>query len=232
MAAALALHQARSSAPGTRLRVLVLASGPGRCTGIDVASGAFVRGRWASAADPEAPPYRLADAVIAADEAPPDPACPEDVLLERPPQPAGRLPRRRTEHYLRALEAPPGLPLLGFRGPAIPYWQVPGTHPSLALLRPTRGPQLAIASGQPDDAGHGPALPAARARFQWGGLEHSLPVADPRLVTLALATGRHRLSGDALARAVGYRPRYILVALTGPEGGHCYKSVATFLPPP
>ena len=40
------------------------------------------------------------------------------------------------------LAAPPDGPLLGFPGPAAPYWEFRGPRPSAALVVPTRGPQL------------------------------------------------------------------------------------------
>ncbi|MGH9064439.1 MAG: hypothetical protein ACRD0L_10805 [Acidimicrobiales bacterium] len=211
----------RATRPGTRLRLICLSSGPGDCAGIDVDSGAFVRGRWEPPADPGLRPYEFVTAVIAGDDGPPDLARPEGATFEGPPEPAGRLPRRRVRRHLRALAAPTGRPLLGFPGPAIAYWLVPGTHPSLALVRPSRGPQLVVGLDG-----------AVKARFEWDGLDHCLPVLDRRVRSIVSSTGRPRLAGDAMATVLGHRVRHVLVALADPEAGHCHKSVAALLPPP
>lgn len=211
----------RACVPGARLGLLVLSTGPGSCVGIDLDSGAFVRGYWADPVEAGLRAYEVGRATIADDDAPPDPAQPEAVQLQRPPEAAGHLSRHRVNHYLKALEAPANQPLLGFLGPAIRYWMVPGTHPSLALVRTSEVLQLVVAPG--DDM--------VRARFAWGGLVHSLPVLDRRVHALVMASGRSRVSGRALADVLGYLPRHLLAALTGPVDGHCYKSVAAVLPP-
>ena len=64
----------------------------------------------------------------------------------------------------------------------------------------------------------------------WSGGQYNLPVDDARLST-AMADGeRTRIGGRALARALGHRPHYLLVALAPPRNGHCYKTVAAVLP--
>ena len=44
------------------------------------------------------------------------------------------------------------------------------------------------------------------------------------------AARRERLSGKDLANALGYRPHYVLTALSRPRDGHCYKVCAAILP--
>jgi hypothetical protein len=43
-------------------------------------------------------------------------------------------------------------------------------------------------------------------------------------------SGRNRLSGRPLARGLGHRPHYLLVALAPPRNGHCYKTLGAVLP--
>lgn len=213
----------RCGQPGSTLKVLMLATGPDHCAGVDLDSGAFVRGCWPAEAG-SAPTFRsyvVATGVIADDDAPPDPAQPERVALTGPPRPTGRLRRRLVERYLRPLLAPEGLPLLGFFGPSIPYWDVPGTHPSLALMVPSRGPQVIMT-----EEGR------LRARFEWDDMEHLYPVTDPRTSALIKTSGRYRLSADALAGVLGHHVRYLLMALSPPAAGHCYKTLIALLPPP
>ncbi|MGH9069137.1 MAG: hypothetical protein ACRD0J_16865 [Acidimicrobiales bacterium] len=239
--------QTRTSAPGAHLRLIVLASGPGRCIGIDLDSGAFVRASWPSSDNTGFSTYQLATAVIAEEQWPADPTRPESVELEGPPQAGGRIPGWRVGRYLRPLEAPAGQPLLGFSGSEILYWQVPGTHPSVALIRPVgrihlRSRQIGALGGQAaatvatatgeavgtvGDLGRDPegAVPVAMARFEWGGARHDLPVLD--------AGGR---ADSAQGRVPGWTgraaPRYLLIALTGPVAGYCHKSVLALLPRP
>ncbi len=116
--------------------------------------------------------------------------------------------------------APTRVPLLGFLGPSIRFWQMSGTHPSLSLLRPTQGPQLLVENE------------IVRVRFEWDGLGHSLPVSNDWVAAAALASGSLRLSGEVLARVLGYQPRYLLIALTHPQDGYCHKAVGALLPKP
>ncbi|HZD66369.1 MAG TPA: hypothetical protein VE152_09745 [Acidimicrobiales bacterium] len=214
------LPPTRTTEPGAPLRLLVLVAGPGHCTGVDLASGALVRSHWAPG-DDEAPlgRYEVATAVIAEEDVPPDPACPEAVAFQAPPEPGRRLRRGLVRRYLEHLQAPSHLPLLGFPGPAIAYWEVPGTHPSLALIIPTRGPQVVV----DEDGG-------VRARFEWANLDHVFPLTDPEATALVLDSDRARLPAEALTSVLGYRVRYVLMALSGPEGGQCHKTVAALLP--
>jgi hypothetical protein len=155
---------------------------------VDLASGALVRSHWAPG-DDEAPlgRYEVATAVIAEEDVPPDPACPEAVAFQAPPEPGRRLRRGLVRRYLEHLQAPSHLPLLGFPGPAI-------------------------------------------ARFEWANLDHVFPLTDPEATALVLDSDRARLPAEALTSVLGYRVRYVLMALSGPEGGQCHKTVAALLP--
>jgi hypothetical protein len=44
------------------------------------------------------------------------------------------------------------------------------------------------------------------------------------------AARTERLSGKTLATALGFAPRYLLVSVTGPREGHCYKVCSAILP--
>jgi hypothetical protein len=43
---------------------------------------------------------------------------------------------------------------------------------------------------------------------------------------------RDRLSGKALSTALGFRPHFIVVSISRPRDGHCYKTVTAILPRP
>ncbi|MBO0714001.1 MAG: hypothetical protein J2P59_04545, partial [Acidimicrobiales bacterium] len=113
--------------------------------------------------------------------------------------------------------------LLGFVGSSRPYWDLSGTGPSLALVELERGLQVVAKQGD---------LHPVWARFQLAQTLHHLPATDPRLVAVMDRSGRSYLAGKELERALRFDPWYLLVALSPPIGGRCYKTVAAALPRP
>jgi hypothetical protein len=217
----------RAARAGSELTMIVLAAGRDGCIGIDADSGALVRA-FSTAPWPERlAPYDVITATLA-DPAGLvyDPAQPEAVLLEAPPEQAGPLARRRIQSHLRRLRHPRHGQLLGWAGPAVLYWTLEGDHPSAAILDLATAPLVlarAPAPGRPD---------APRCRFSWAGRTIELPLTDRRLTVALGRSDLPLLSGPALADAAGGRPRYLLLALTPPVDGHCYKVVAAVLPRP
>jgi hypothetical protein len=57
-----------------------------------------------------------------------------------------------------------------------------------------------------------------------------LPVEDRLAIRSIGAARRERLAGKDLATALGFRPEYLLVSLTQPRDGHCYKVLTAVLP--
>lgn len=197
--------------------MLVLASDSRSAIGVDVESGALVRAMHPGGGEALAP-FDVATAAIGYPVDPPDPACPEAVELVTAPRRIGRLRPRRAERYLAPLQHPPHGPLLGFAAVAVPYWTVAGDRPSMALVKPSLGPQL-----RPSEYG-------VECRFAWQGIIHQLPLADGAIVSRFEQLERPRVSGRELARILGYRPRYLLVTLGPPDNGYCYKQVAAMIP--
>ena len=82
----------------------------------------------------------------------------------------------------------------------------------------------------------GPAVLAThrgyRCQFSWRGIDHDLPLGDARLAAVLEQSGRRGFTGDALAHLLGNRPSRVVVALSAPHGGYCYKVVAGLLPKP
>jgi hypothetical protein len=195
------------------LEMLVLAAEPHACVSVDVASGAFVRARYPDGAFARLAPLDVATAEVAAPDTPLDTTRPELVDLATAPRRVGRLGRRRAERLLRPLLHPRGRPLLGFVGPAVRFWTLTGDRPSVAIVEPERGPRLR------------PAAHGYDCHFQWQGLRHVLPLADR-----GAAAALDRWGPAHLARVLGFPPRRLLVALTPPVNGYCYKVVAGLLP--
>lgn len=169
-------------------------------------------------------PLCLATATVGScDEAVPDPARPEAVVFEQRPRRFPKSRPRLARRYLGGLLAPANQPLLGFPAPAVRYWDLDSTRGSVAVVEVRGGPVLIR---RPEEG------ELVRARFEWGGLRHELPVLDSRLVGAMLTSERVQLSGTSLHRRLGWWPRYLVVALTGPRDGYCYRVVASALRQP
>jgi hypothetical protein len=182
--------------------MLVLVPSPHECIGVDLDSGALVRALVPAGSG--LMPYDLATGSVADVDLLDELVPPENVELLAPARRVGRLTGRRAERYLRPLLHPRNTPLLGFSGPAIPYWQLCHDRPTVSLLEPHDGVELYEGNG------------SIRCRFGWLGHLHDLPMAArPRALS--------RLQGGGLR---------LVVTLGAPRGGYSYKTVAGILPRP
>lgn len=184
----------RTSLAGDEVELLLLAGGQRWCAAIHLGSGALLSARWAEPTTGLAP-LLVARARVAGDRQEIDPLRPEELVLAGPPRPTGSAGGRRVEKLLRPVLHPTGEHLLGFPGPAVPYWTLTGTRPSVAVVAPA-GPPV-VRDGQ--------------CRFRWRNLDHALPVLPQAL------------------RQPPRRPRRLVVTLSAPRAGHCYKVVAALL---
>lgn len=188
----------RSGEVGVELSLLVLSLSTMGLAAVDLASGAVVRTGAAQLGDLDLHPYDVISARLADDPEPLDPTQPEAVSLAEPPTPVRRLAPRRADRWLRPILHPERSHLLGFAGPSIPFWELDGRRPSVALLdAPAK-----VALG--DDG-------LLRCRFLWLSLVHELPVAAVRGTSFPNGATR------------------VVVALTPPVEGHCYKVVTGVL---
>jgi hypothetical protein len=208
----------RVAIAGAQLRMLVLATQPDGCVGIDLDSGAFVRAIYPTNSGEPLEAFDITTAPIGEPLDPPDTVRPEAVALAGPPERVGSLSLRRAERYLQALRHPAQGPLLGFAGVTVPYWTVVGDRPSLALVEPSEGPLVLAGPG------------GYECRFGWQGTVHQLPLGDRRLAAELFRLRRRRSSPRELTRVLGYRPGRMLVVVAGPTDGHCTKQVAALLP--
>jgi hypothetical protein len=207
---------------GATLCLLVLACTTEDTLAVDLASGALVRLRvpWPQDHLPDLAPFDVVEATLADDPQRDDLAQPEAATTAPLPHRLGTLRGHKVKQLLHALSAPERGPLLGFLGQSAPYWEFRGTRPSAALIVPSRSPQL-IRRG-PDRS--------VWVRFGWDRDDVWLPVVDEHAGRALTAARRERLSGKALTNALGFRPHYLLVALSGPHDGHCYKVCTAILP--
>jgi hypothetical protein len=207
---------------GAHLTVLVLACTYEDVTAIDLSSGALVRLRvsWPDDHLPDLASFDVVEAELAVDPERDDLAQPEAATLAGLPRRIGSLRGRSVRHLLHAVVAPPSPHLLGFPGPSAPYWEFRGAQPSVALIVPNHGPQLLVR----------PADGSVLVRFGWQREDVWLPVVDVRAVRAISTARRERLAGKQLSTALGFRPYYLLTALSAPIDGHCYKLCTAILP--
>jgi hypothetical protein len=204
-------------------RYLVLACRPEDTVAIDLGTGAVTRLRvaWGEGSEPDLAPFEVVDATLSADPERDDLAQPEAVTVSGEPSRVGSLGGRRARRIMRHVVAPVERHLLGFPGTSAPYWEFRGMRPSVAVVVPSRGPLL---FRRRDDS--------VWVRFGWPTSDNWLAVEDRRAVAALWTARRDRLSGRDLAAALGYRPHFLVVALSPPVAGHCYKTVAAILPRP
>lgn len=210
----------RTAEPGAPITLAILASGQRGGIAVDLDSGALVRARYLTGAPFPLRPFDVVAASVARRQDDPDPTRPEALVVEGFDEQSrcGRLRGRAARRVLRDLVQPARGHLLGVAGPAVPFWTMTAaTRPSVALVEPASAPVVTA---------------APTCRFGWAGQDHELPLQDRRLAAIMSRTGQTRLSGAGLARVLGDRPSYLLVALTPPCDGHCYKVVAGILPRP
>ncbi len=208
----------RVTVAGAELRMLVLAPRPSGCVGVDLDSGAFVRAGFPSATDEPFAPLDLVAAEIGDPIDPPDPSQPEAVQLSGVPRRVGRVGARRVGRWLTPLHHPPQAPLLGFAGSRIPYWTLVGDRPSLALVVPSAAVEVRLGPN------------GYECTFGWQGATHQFPLVDPFLLATLRHLERRHMGAHDMARVLGYRPGRILVVLSEPHDGYCWKEVAALLP--
>ncbi len=201
-----------SLVPGKTLRLLVMSTGPRHCAGIDLASGALLRAWSPAPVDRRLRPYDLVDVTVAANtDLVPDPCEPEGLATAGPPQLVGRLTGRPARRLISPLLHPERQPLLGSHGPAVPFWERSGDHPSIALVRPPR-PLIVRVEGGPQ-----------WWRLQLEGRAHGHASTHPP------PAPQREEGGQSLALL--REGTLLVVALAPPANGHCHKVVEAVVPP-
>ena len=207
---------------GSKLHLLVLASTVEDTTVVDLATGTIMRVRvpWPENHEPDITVFDVVEVTLADDPERDDLAQPEAVTSEGLPRHLGTLHGRRVRKLLHRLAAPVEEHVLGFPGASAPYWEFRGFRPSVALIEPTRSPQLIRRGGDG----------TTWVRFGWDRDDVWLPVEDQKAARALDAARRERLSGKSLSAALGFDPQYLLVTVSQPRDGHCYKVCSAVLP--
>ncbi|HET9058645.1 MAG TPA: hypothetical protein VFN61_01895 [Acidimicrobiales bacterium] len=190
---------------------MVVSTGRRHCAGVDLDSGALVRAWSPDVVDQRLAPYDLVDITVVSDpDMVPDPSEPEALVTSGAPVPVGRITGRRAAKLIRPLLHPENAPLLGFHGPAVPFWERRPDHPSVALAQ-TSGPLVVTVERE-----------AMWCHFLWSGRPQVMACSDPRL-----AASLERLGRDIANLKPG---TYLVVALEPPVNGHCQKVVEAVVP--
>ncbi|HEX3793253.1 MAG TPA: hypothetical protein VHV57_02010 [Acidimicrobiales bacterium] len=207
---------------GSTLHLLVLASTTEDTTVVDLATRTVMRVRvpWPEGHEPDITVFDVVEVTLADDPERDDLAQPEATTAADLPRHVGTLKGRQIRKLLRRMVASPEGPLLGFPGPSAPYWEFRGFRPSVALIEPTRSPQLIRRRSDS----------STWVRFGLDREDVWLPVEDRHAARALDAARRERLSGKGLATALGFDPQYLLVTVSQPRDGHCYKVCAAILP--
>ena len=197
----------------------MLAGGPSGAAGVDLDAERLVRLHYAGPGVASLERYDVIEAEELRDDTL---AFASDSVVVAPPVVTGHLGGRRAHRMLASLAFPRDEHLLGFPAPSAPYWSLGADAPSLALVEPVGG---------------GPAVERdarlrLRCRFAWRRSPHDLPLHDADVAKRLTHPTCDRLAGSVLTRALGWRPTWLLVALTPPHEGHCHKVVAALLPSP
>jgi hypothetical protein len=210
------------TAGGSTLHLLVLSSTLEDTTVVDLATRTVMRIRvpWPEDYEPDISAFDVVEVTLAADPERDDLAQPEATTVDNLPRHVGTLRGRHVRKLLHRLVAKPDGPLLGFPGASAPYWEFRGFRPSVALIEPTRSPQLIRRSADN----------STWVRFGWDRDDVWLPVEDRKATRALDAARRERLSGKSLTSALGFEPQYLLVTVSPPRDGHCYKVCAAVLP--
>jgi hypothetical protein len=215
-------HERVPTAGGSTLHLLVLSSTREDTTVVDLATRTVMRVRvpWPEDHEPDISTFDVVEVTLADDPERDDLAQPEATTAADLPRHVGTLRGRHVRKLLRRMVATPDGPLLGFLGASAPYWEFRGFRPSVALIEPTRSPQLIRRRADG----------TTWVRFGWDREDVWLPVEDRHAARALDAARRERLSGKGLAAALGFEPQYLLVTVSPPRDGHCYKVCAAVLP--
>jgi hypothetical protein len=191
---------------------------------VDLATRAILRVRvpWPEGHELDVHRFDVVEVTLAEDPERDDLAQPEATTVADLPRHVGTLRGRHLSKILSRLVAKPHGPLLGFAGTSAPYWEFRGLRPSVAVVEPHRRPQII----------RRPADGSSWIRFDWEREDVWLPLEDGQaLRALDDARPRHkRPTGRYLAKALGFEPQYLLVTVSPPRDGRCYKVCSAVLP--
>ncbi len=205
----------------TSLEIVVLANYGSEIFGIDFETRAFVRFEVDADRYPNLSfnPLALWKIKLGNQPTPADPSRPE--LIEVTDiTPVGQIHKKRTIDQLgKECASPTSIPVLGFNGPSISYGQITGRSPSVTLIELTK--RQAIRKNSYGEI---------TISFPWAQVIASLPLGNEFEREVFERAGRPLNSDKEIASALGFRPKYVVVALARPRAGYCRKMAVGLLP--
>jgi hypothetical protein len=209
--------EARPTASGSAMHLLVLCPSRNLTYGVDLASGAFLRIHHPAPIELAKAPrqYDVATTRVA-DDGSLVLSSPEDLVASNSPRTVGHMRPRQVERILSLLHHPEGQPLFGGEGPSVPLWSL-DNRPSVSLVQPNS--DLAVRATEQ----------GLMAQFRWRGYTYSLPVEDRRLLSRMDWFPENPVQGRALAEVLGFFPSRLLLSLSEPVNGYCYKQAVGLL---
>lgn len=134
--------------------------------------------------------------------------------------PLGQLHKRKQiEQLCSASSGPRNLPLLGFNGPSISYSLTTGRSPSVSILELTK--RQAIRRNSYGEV---------TISFPWGPVITSVPLGNEIEKELVEKADRPLNSDKEIETVIGFRPKYVVIALARPNAGYCKKIAVGLLP--
>ena len=219
------LGSALEPRPGATIRMVVLGHDGDELFGIALPSGSLVRALMPRDAEEEDRVQRRRSPHLLTftlgEELPTDPGRPELLSVADRPRLLGALRPRQLRRLLRRIvvSESPGALILGSRAASISYVALPPGGASLMLiaLHPKSTTLVADEEGE------------VTLSYRWAKLDQRTEVHDLRARAAARGQMGTALSRETLRRALGFRPRYALIALTPVEDGYVRKVVIALL---
>ncbi len=206
----------RTLVPHAELDLLVLTASRRTCVGVDLASGTLLRTHQPVAGE-QLERFDVVHGWVS--ESQQDrPDQPESIDLAASLTVTGQMLPRRAERFLRPILHPNNQPILGAQGPSVPCWTLDGNRPSVAVVLPQSDISVTVSHK------------GVTAHFVWNQHWVEAPLEDPAVLARLDWLPDSPLSGRKLAEAIGFRPGKLVMALSRPRHGHCYRVVAGLLP--
>ncbi len=148
-----------------------------------------------------------------------DPARPELIGVTEI-VPIGQVHKKRVISQLcKECSSPRSMPILGFNGPSISYGQITGRSPSVTVIELTK--RQAIRKNSYGEI---------TISFPWSQIITSLPLGNEAERLIFEKADRPLNSDREIASVLGFKPKYMVVALAKPRGGYCRKIAVGLLP--
>lgn len=211
----------RSISKNDNITIATLANYGDEVFGINLATKALMRFEINSSEFPNLlfNPLAIWEIEVNDSQLPFDPARPEFIEVKKI-APVGQIRKKRMVATLcNAANAPTNLPLLGFNGPSISYNRVTGKSPSVTIIELTK--RQAIRKNSYGEI---------TISFPWGPIIASLPIVNDAELQLFGNESRSLNSDKEISEVLGFKPKYLVVALAKPHAGYCKKVCAGLLP--